>query len=64
LLHTSERRILSAGIGERREAFGGQADQLRGELLPEDAGEKGPRGHKGARAARGKKSEREKKEKK
>jgi len=53
LLHTSGRRILSAGIGERREAFGGQAGQLRGELPPEDAGEKGPGRYKGARAARG-----------
>jgi len=53
LLHTSGRRILSAGIGERREAFGGQTGQLRGELPPEDAGEKDPGRYKGARAARG-----------
>jgi hypothetical protein len=51
LMHTSGRRILSAGTGERREAFAGQAGQLRGELPPEDAGEKGLRRHKGARAA-------------
>jgi len=32
---------------------GGQVGQLRGELPPEDAGEKGPCGHKGAKVARG-----------
>jgi len=50
-MHTSGRRILSAGTGERREAFSGQAGQLRGDFPPEDAGEKGLRRHKGAREA-------------
>jgi len=53
LVHTSGRRILSAGTFGRREAFDGQAGQRNGKLPPEDAGEKDPARPKGAREAQG-----------